>query len=205
MKALATAAAPRLFESHCAREAYAERSADPAKLKVKELKAELKAQGFPTTGKKAELVSRLLVARRTAAVFGPLPAGAPAASSKPAKSRKLIQTPPPAAAIESGDGGGAECGGGGGAEEDGEGGAAPATITLPSPGIAGIAAFKTYAAARDDKVAAGEALNVEHVADVDLTASLVDWTDLDSDDKVANVTAGTAKKDRTKSRKRKWK
>ena len=205
VKSLAAAAAPRLFESHCAREGYTERSADPAKLNVKELQAELKSLGLPVAGKKAELVTRLFVGRRTPAVFG----------SVPQTSADVKRTRFAARKSSSGGVGGADAaggagrpasagddsgGGGGGCEKDVEA-EAVATTKLPLPGIDAIPAFKSYAAARVEKLVAGEALNVEHVADVDLTSSLVDWIDLHSDDK--GVCEKVEKKKKKSKRKRK--
>lgn len=217
VKALAEAAPSKLFESHCAREGYTERSADPAKLKVKELKAELKAFGVPTTGKKADLVARLVIARHTTAVFGasPLPTVPSSQSTMPAVPKSALVTVAAAALLSTeskvqcdvgGNSISSGSGGGGGCEDDvGEGVAAAASVTatriLPRPGLGGITAFKTYAAARGDKVAAGERLNVEHVADVDLTASLVDWTDLHSDDKNDQMMSTESETKKKKKRK----
>lgn len=217
VKALAEAAPSKLFESHCAREGYTERSADPAKLKVKELKAELKAFGVPTTGKKADLVARLVIARHTTAVFGasPLPTVPSSQSTMPAVPKSSLVTVAAAALLSTeskvqcdvgGNSSSSGSGGGGGCEDDVGGGvAAAASVTatriLPRPGLGGITAFKTYAAARGDKVAAGERLNVEHVADVDLTASLVDWTDLHSDDKNDQMMSTQSKTKNKKKRK----
>ena len=53
------AAAPALFNSHCASESLAERLATPQKLRVGELREALLAAGLPITGKKESLVQRL--------------------------------------------------------------------------------------------------------------------------------------------------
>ena len=53
------AAAPALFNSHCASESLEERLAQPQKLRVAELRAALEAAGLSAGGKKAELVARL--------------------------------------------------------------------------------------------------------------------------------------------------
>jgi len=53
------AAAPALFNSHCASESLEERIAQPQKLRVAELRAALEAAGLSAGGKKAELVARL--------------------------------------------------------------------------------------------------------------------------------------------------
>lgn len=132
-----SAAAPRLFDSHCAPEALAQRRRDPAKLKVAELRAELQARGLPRSGNKAALVARLAEDGFAAAQpAGPAPGPAP--------------------------------------------GPASAMATPPEPGVCRFAEYRSYAAARADKLAAHEPLNVEHVADVDFT-TLVDWTDLHGD------------------------
>jgi formamidopyrimidine-DNA glycosylase len=55
----ADAAAPILFNSHCASEPLADRLATPQKLRVAELRESLGAANLPTDGKKAELVARL--------------------------------------------------------------------------------------------------------------------------------------------------
>ena len=53
------AAAPKLFNSHCAGESLQARLATPAKLRVAELRDALGAAGLAQAGKKAELVARL--------------------------------------------------------------------------------------------------------------------------------------------------
>ena len=60
----ADAAPPALFNSHCASETLEERLKTPQKLRVAELRAALQAEGLPVSGKKAELIERLVEARR---------------------------------------------------------------------------------------------------------------------------------------------
>lgn len=59
----ADAAPPQLFHSHCVSETLEERLATPQKLRVAELRAALRAKDLPTSGKKAELIERLVEAR----------------------------------------------------------------------------------------------------------------------------------------------
>ena len=145
-RARALAAAPaKLFESHCAPDAIDSRRSTPGKLSVKELREALKAAGLRFTGKKAELLARLVAHDA---------ANATSAGSTSNPDRDEV---PVAANVVHRD-----------------------PVVVAAPGTAGIEQIKSYAAATAEKVAAGEGLNVEHVADLDLTLAgrTVDWTDL---------------------------
>eukprot|EP00466_Bigelowiella_natans_P005132 jgi/Bigna1/71621/fgenesh1_pg.16_\ len=157
----------KLFRSHCARESYEERLAQPVKLTVKELKAELQKRGLSSSGRKAVLVDRLKSAKWecTSCGFKNLHSTmvciiCAAASSVVLESttslrkggRGVLATPPAAAVVE-----------------------------FAKAGISEMQAIRSATAAAKDKVEVGEKLSVEHVADLDLTLQgmTVDWTDLD--------------------------
>ena len=220
--AIQTASHTKLFESHCARESLAVRRSNPEKLKVAELKAELKSNGLPVYGKKVFLVERLLAwrAQHPHAQAGALDTmdGAHAVEESALKEEGVrgsggytvvqggntaVQGAQPASM-------GAVAG-----RVKAEPGAAtavtavpevrhmPVEMQVPHPagvtgvaGVAGIRRIRSYMAAKHEKLEANEGMNVEHVADVDSTTQ-VDWTDLHSDDNPAKRERKTKRQKQT--------
>jgi len=174
----ADAAAPKLFNSHCAGESLQVRLATPAKLRVAELRNALGRAGRPTAGKKAELVARLEahLAQSGGAPVIDLTDDDPPAPKAEAASRWREddpQAPQAKAKAKTKDRTKAEAREAAAAAAEARAaaaaGAAAAAVesaaSSPTPAPTKRRRITTAGAAAAEKVAAGESRAVEHVAE----------------------------------------
>ena len=167
----ANAGPVKVFNSHCAGESLVERLLQPKKLRVAELRAELELRGLSRVGRKAILVARLLDSVWACGGCGqrnPYLAQVCAVCGTSA-SKARAKTEPELAEV----------------------------AALPMPGTDGIPAIRSARAAVADKVSAGEKLNVEHVADLDMTGTgrSTEWTNVGSKAKRLKRRTGPVKQE----------
>jgi hypothetical protein len=149
----------KVFISHCAQEDVQVRARSPEKLLVTELRAMLKEMGLDASGKKQELVDRLVAARR--ATDSDMSGASTLASNTDSSAHLEVASSSKAGSADA-------CGD---------------STSLEAPGTQSVAAISSASFARKEKELAGESRAVEHVAEYDTTAagSVVDWTDLEGD------------------------